>query len=80
VAHGGLGLDVDEVLVALDVEYPWAASSTCQVITAEISIGLPLASLTLSTWVSRLRIRSETWRRLVSGLSQWNPGLRTVPR
>jgi hypothetical protein len=50
------------------------------VITAEISIGLPLASLTLSTSVSRLRIRSDRLRRMVSGLTQWNPERRTVPR
>jgi hypothetical protein len=49
------------------------------VITAEISIGLPLASFTLRTSVSRLRIRSDRLRRMVSGLIQWNPDVRIVP-
>ena len=56
-----------------------AVSSTCQTTTAAISIGLPSASLTLSTSVSWLRMRVETLRRAVSGLTQRSPSVRTVP-
>jgi hypothetical protein len=56
-----------------------AVSSTCQTTTAAISIGLPSRSLTFSTSLSWLRIRVETVRRVVSGLTQRSPARRTVP-
>ncbi len=58
----------------------WAVSRTCQTTTAAISIGLPSASLTLASAVSWLRIRTETVRRRLNGLTQHRPGVRTVPR
>jgi hypothetical protein len=56
-----------------------AVSSTCHTTTAAISIGFPSASLTLATAVSWLRIRVEIFRRIVIGLTQRRPCVRTVP-
>ena len=56
-----------------------AVSSTRQTTTAAISIGLPSASLTFVTSVWWLRIRVETLRRVVNGLTQRRPVWRTVP-
>jgi hypothetical protein len=54
-------------------------SLTCQTTTAAISIGLPSASLTLVTSVWWLRMRVETGRRVVNGLTQRSPVVRIVP-
>ena len=54
-------------------------SATCHVMTAAISTGLPAASLTLRTSLSKLRILSDTRDRMVKGLIHQNPSLRTEP-
>ena len=54
-------------------------STTCQLMTAAISTGLPTASLTFSVSLSRLRTRSEKLRRTVNGLTQRRPSWRIVP-
>jgi hypothetical protein len=56
-----------------------AVSTTRQTTIAAISIGLPIWSLTLSFPLSKLRILSETKRRMVNGLTQRRPGVLMVP-
>ncbi len=56
-----------------------AVSWTCQTTTAAISIGLPSASLTLATALSKFRIRTDTRRRSARRLTQCRPGSRSVP-
>ena len=50
-----------------------AVSTTRQTTTAAISIGLPSWSLTFSLLLSKLRMRSDTRRRVVSGFTHQKP-------
>ena len=58
-----------------------AVSTTRHTTTAEISMGLPSASLTLETLVVKLCTRSEILRDSirVKGLARCQPGVSTVP-
>ena len=54
-------------------------SATCQTTMAAISTGLPSASLTLRTLVSKLLTRTETPRLEVNGMTIVRPVRRAVP-
>ncbi len=56
-----------------------AVSATCHTTIEAISTGLPVASLTFMRAVSKLRTRTETERRVLSGTVHTSPVRRTVP-
>jgi len=56
-----------------------AVSATCQTTMAAMLIGLPAASLTFTSLVSKLRTRTETRLRVASGTVTTSPVGRTVP-